>query len=248
MGNGFRGLCQGLKNEQILRCSVNASNSLSFSKNKDRINDLNQISNEHNQLNKKENEPLNNLFESKMVEELNLENNYEEENKSLNSSSNKDKKNYYIEIIKEEDKIEKEEQKILKQNKSLYKIKKIKNYDISYNKKIEGESKIIEITNNSNHQKININYNPDLTIISIKNTIKKYYGYSIESQEIFLNNILLNDNDIISDLELKYNIFLIDQLTLSLKDRTIKFNYKNENFEIKISNLTTFEELKKKNI
>ena len=128
--------------------------------------------------------------------------------------------------------LDKEKEKSLNQYQLYEKDRKL--LDSSYNKKIK-EYKLIKITINNNQQKININYNPDLTIISIKNEIIEIYGYPIESQEIFLNNILLNDNDKISDLELKYNIFLIDQLTLSLKDRTIKFNYKNENFEIKIS-------------
>lgn len=66
-------------------------------------------------------------------------------------------------------------------------------------------NKIIQITININREKIYVNYDPELTVLSIKNEIKEIYGYQIESQNLYLNNDLLNDNDIIKDLELKYN-------------------------------------------
>ena len=94
---------------------------------------------------------------------------------------------------------------------------------------------------------MHIDYSYNDTILSIKNKIKTIKNYPVEIQNLYFESNLLEDNEKISDIEFKYNLFILKELNLTLKEQIIKFknSKSNECFDIKVSPLMTLEEFKK---
>ena len=195
-------------------------------------------------------ESENNFMNSKSLGEVSnlLDNKYNE--KYLNSVSNSKLKekidSFYLsqKMNSNQNQSEMNSSKLkedIKKSKLTLKYKNIESEIIN-----PGENKInvdIQIVL-PNNEKINEKFAFDDSILSIKNKIKEIKGFPIESQILYLNSNELLDEDRIEDFEKKYNVFIINELYLILKNSKIKFKTSKKQFNITIFPLTKLEELK----